>query len=79
MTNNQKDALQSITVASDYPGDFSVSLLPTELSAGESATIDVSFLPTEVGTQTGKITVSTKGQYGPILLTLELSGTGVAS
>jgi hypothetical protein len=79
LTNNQKEPLQNITVTNDYTSEFAVSEIPTGLVPGDSATIDVSFWPSGPGIQSGKITVSAKGQYGPILLTLEFFGTGVSS
>ena len=79
LTNNQKNSLQNIAVASSFPEVFSVAGAPTELQPGATATISVAFSPNAAGQQSGKITVSAKGQYGPILLTLQFSGTGVAS
>jgi|GEM_PF-4009747 len=79
LTNNQKESLQKITVASSYPDVFSVSGVPAELQPGETATINVAFSPDAPANQSGKITLSATGQYGPILLTLEFTGAGLAS
>ena len=78
LANNQKGTLKNISVKSNYPSVFDVSGAPAELQSGQTAEINVTFSPTVVGEQSGEITFSASGDYGPILLTLGFSGTGVA-
>ncbi len=78
LANNQNGTLKNISVTTNSPSVFSVSTVPTELAANATASINVTFLPNAAGFQSGEITVTAKGEYGPILLTLEFSGTGVA-
>lgn len=75
LTNNQQNALQNINAA--LSGFTFVTLSISELQPGESTTITVVFSPKSTGAQSGTITFTTQGQYGPITLTLECSGTGV--
>lgn len=76
LANNQKDKLTKIAVQSNSVGVFTVAAVPTELMAGDTATIDISFSPVSAGYVSDEITVSAKGEYGPISLTLQVSGTG---
>jgi hypothetical protein len=79
LTDNQKNSLQNISATSDFSA-FVVSA-PTDVQAGGTGTISVTFKPGagDSGPQTGNITISTQGQYGPLSLTLACSGTGVES
>ena len=76
MTNNQQNALPLINAALSDGFTF-VTLSISELQPGQSTTITVDFLPRTAGPQSGTITFTTQGQYGPITLTLQCSGTGV--
>lgn len=75
LTNNQQNALQNITCAA--PNFTFMTVSSSELDPGESETMTVDFLPRTPGPQSGAITFTAQGQYGPITLTLQCTGMGV--
>ena len=75
LTNNQQNALQNINCA--VPNFTFVTVTASELQPGQSETMTVDFLPRTAGPQSGTITFTAQGQYGPITLTLQCTGTGV--
>lgn len=78
LTNNQQNTLQPITSSSTDVNFKTVATLPP-LPSGDSATFSVGFFPPTVGEFSGTITFTAPGQYGPITLTLQCTGTGVES
>jgi hypothetical protein len=75
LTNNQQNALGEISAATTTSTFQTLSI--SELQSGASQTITVDFLPRTAGPQSGTITFTTQGQYGPITLTLQCTGIGV--
>jgi hypothetical protein len=53
--------------------------VPPELQVNSIAGIVVTFEPAagDLGAQTGKLTITATAPYGPVSLTVELTGTGV--
>jgi len=78
LTNNQQNTLQPITSSSTDVNFKTVATLPP-LPSGDSARFSVGFFPPTVGEFSGTITFTAPGQYGPITLTLQCTGTGVES
>lgn len=82
LANNQQNDLNNIKLTQTGSTAFVVTITaPSDISSGSSASISVVFEPgaNDLGAQTGTVVISASGQYDSISLTLELSGTGVAS
>jgi hypothetical protein len=80
LTNNELGDFKSFKITPDYNASvFSVTQAPVGTQPTSPVNINVVFSPTSEGIQSGEITVNATGQYGSITLTLEFSGTGVAS
>jgi hypothetical protein len=76
LTNHQNVALTGVSISTT--GDFSVSSTTcgTSVNALGTCTIDVVFTPTEVGTETGTLSVYDSASNSP--QTAALTGTGTA-
>jgi hypothetical protein len=81
LKNNQSNNLQNIELTQSGSAAFKVGLgVSSELNAKSEFVITLSFDPAagDPGAQTGMLTITATAQYGPVSLTVELSGTGVA-
>ncbi len=78
LTNNQQNTLQQITSSSTDINFTTVATLQP-LPSGGSETFSIIFIPRTVGELSGTITFTAQGQFGPITLTLQCTGTGVES
>lgn len=77
LMNNQQNTLQ-FTSSSSNSSFLTLQTLP-DLPSGESLEFGIAFVPRTAGPLSGTITLTAQGQYGPITLTLQCTGTGVAS
>ncbi|MGD0696242.1 MAG: FG-GAP-like repeat-containing protein [Terriglobia bacterium] len=79
LTNGQSTPLNISSIS--ISGDFSqTNNCPSQLAASANCTITVTFLPTQVGTRTGTLTVTDDANGVPgSIQTVALTGTGVAS
>jgi autotransporter-associated beta strand protein len=66
-----------VTVGSNNP-EFAVSNAPTTVNAGSTATYDVTFTPSGLGTRNATITINTTTPNSNAPVTSSLTGTGLA-
>jgi hypothetical protein len=74
-TNSTASQLTIMNISISGPG-FNVSGIPagTNLSAGQTATLSVTFTPASTGNVTGSITITSNAQNSPITVALQASG-----
>jgi hypothetical protein len=78
LTNSSPAYFDSLKITPDYPNVFTVSNQPAGSEPNAPGEFVVVFTPSSPGYQSGKFTFTATGQYGPVLFTLQFSGTGVA-
>jgi len=74
LKNNQSIILKSVAISTTGPFSVSSTTCQSQLTSDASCTIDVEFIPTGVGTETGTLQVSDSAANSPQTSTLK--GTG---
>ncbi len=77
LTNQGSAALTGLTFTIDSPYAITIPCSVTSLAAGASCTVQITFSPTNIGPQTGTLTIASSDPPSPA--TVPLTGSGIAN